>query len=228
MIVLPDADLDASTDAVVASIFGAAGQRCLAGSIVVGVRDAYEAVRKRLVDKASALRVGNGADPGIDMGPVISRRHRERITHYIDEGEKDGAGMLLDGRACTVPEYPEGNWVGPTVLEGVTPDMSVGRDEIFGPVAGLARADSVQDAIALVHQNRYGNAISLFTSSAKAAREFRYHAGISMIGINIGVVAPMAFFPFGGSRGSFYGDLKAQGKDAIEFYTDKRVVISRY
>jgi malonate-semialdehyde dehydrogenase (acetylating)/methylmalonate-semialdehyde dehydrogenase len=228
MIVLPDADIDASSDAVVASIFGAAGQRCLAGSIVVGVRDAYDAVRKRLLDKASALRIGNGADPGVDMGPVISRRHRDRITHFIDQGEKDGAGMLLDGRGRTVPEYPDGNWVGPTILEGVTPDMSVGRDEIFGPVAGLARADSVQDAISLVHRNQYGNAISLFTTSGKAAREFRYHAGISMIGINIGVVAPMAFFPFGGSRGSFYGDLKAQGRDAIEFYTDKRVVIFRY
>ncbi len=228
MIVLPDADIDATTDAVVSSIFGAAGQRCLAGSIVVGVRDAYDAVRERVVGRASMLRIGNGADPGVDMGPVISRRHRERITRYIDEGERDGAALLLDGRGRTVPEYPEGNWIGPTVFENVTPEMSVGRDEIFGPVAGFARADSIEDAIALVHQNRYGNAISLFTTSGRAAREFRYHAGISMIGINIGVVAPMAFFPFGGSRGSFYGDLKAQGRDAIEFYTDKRVVISRY
>ena len=127
-----------------------------------------------------------------------------------------------------MPKHPAGHWFGPTVFENVTPEMSLGRDEIFGPVAGLTRANSLEAAIELLHRNPYGNAISLFTRSGAAAREFRYRAGISMIGINIGVVAPMAFFPFGGSRGSFYGDLKAQGKDAIEFYTDKRVVISKW
>jgi malonate-semialdehyde dehydrogenase (acetylating)/methylmalonate-semialdehyde dehydrogenase len=134
----------------------------------------------------------------------------------------------LDGRGATVERYPQGNWIGPTVFEDVTPDMTIGREEIFGPVAGIARARSLEDALLLVHRSRYGNAVSLFTTSGRAAREFRYRAGISMIGINIGVVAPMAFFPFGGSRGSFYGDLKAQGRDAIAFYTDQRVVISRW
>jgi len=135
---------------------------------------------------------------------------------------------LLDGRNPSVEGYPNGHWVGPTVFDGVEPQMTVGRDEIFGPVASLNQASSLDDALAIVHANRYGNAISIFTTSGRTAREFRYHAGISMIGVNIGVVAPMAFFPFGGSRGSFYGDLKAQGRDAIEFYTDKRVVISRW
>jgi malonate-semialdehyde dehydrogenase (acetylating)/methylmalonate-semialdehyde dehydrogenase len=127
-----------------------------------------------------------------------------------------------------LPRYPSGHWFGATVLEHVRPEMTVGRDEIFGPVAGLTQVSSLEEAIDLVHQNPYGNAISLFTTSGAAAREFRLRAGISMIGVNIGVVAPMAFFPFGGSRGSFYGDLKAQGRDAIAFYTDQRVVITRW
>jgi malonate-semialdehyde dehydrogenase (acetylating)/methylmalonate-semialdehyde dehydrogenase len=228
VIVLPDADLDAAADAVVSSAYGAAGQRCLAGSVVVGVGDAYRPIRERVLDGAASLRLGRGLDDGVTMGPVISRPHRERIAGYVSQGERDGATLVMDGRGATVSDYPAGHWFGPTVFENVQPEMSIGREEIFGPVAGLTRASSLEDAIALVHRNPYGNAISLFTSSGGAAREFRYRAGISMIGINVGVVAPMAYFPFGGSRGSFYGDLKAQGKDAIEFYTDKRVVISRW
>ncbi len=228
MIVLPDADLDATTEAVVSSVYGSTGQRCLAGSVIVGVGEAYQPVKDRLLQRAGALRLGSGLDHGVDMGPVISAKHRGRVVSYIGQGEKDGATLLLDGRTARVARYPQGHWLGPTVLENVTPDMPVGREEIFGPVAALARADSLEEALELVHRNQYGNAISLFTTSGKAARQFRYRAGISMIGINIGVVAPMAFFPFGGSRGSFYGDLKAQGRDAIEFYTDTRVVISRW
>ena len=228
MIVLPDADMDATAKAVVSSAYGAAGQRCLAGSIVVGVGEAYRPMRDAVVEGAARLTLGNGLDPAVTMGPVISAAHRERVAGYVTAGERDGARLLLDGRGATVAKHPAGHWFGPTVFENVTPDMSLGRDEIFGPVAGLTQAASLEEAIALVHRNPYGNAISLFTRSGRAAREFRYHAGISMIGVNIGVVAPMAFFPFGGSRGSFYGDLKAQGKDAIEFYTDKRVVISKW
>ncbi|MFQ6047262.1 MAG: CoA-acylating methylmalonate-semialdehyde dehydrogenase [Gemmatimonadales bacterium] len=228
MIVLPDAQPDMTSEAIASSAFGSAGQRCLAGSVVVGVGEAYEPVRGRLLERARTLRLGSGLESDTDMGPVISRAHKERIVRYVDEGERSGADLLLDGRGATVERFPEGNWVGPTVMEKVTPSMSIGSEEIFGPVLGLTRARSLEEAIDLVHRNRYGNAISLFTTSGKAAREFRYRAGISMIGINIGVVAPMAFFPFGGSRGSFYGDLKAQGKDAIEFYTDKRVVVSRW
>ena len=228
MIVLPDADYDATAKAVVSSVYGSAGQRCLAGSVVVAVGEAFRPIRERILDGAAALRLGSGLDPAVTMGPVISEPHRERIARYVSEGEKQGATLLLDGRGATVPGFPAGHWFGPTVFEDVRPDMAIGREEIFGPVAGLARAASLEDALTLVHRNPYGNAISLFTASGASAREFRYRAGISMIGVNIGVVAPMAFFPFGGSRGSFYGDLKAQGKDAIEFYTDKRVVISRW
>ena len=228
MVVLPDADLDLATDAAISSVFGSAGQRCLANSVLVGVGEAYDRVKVQLLEGANSLRVGYGLNEDTFMGPVISRRHRDRVIDLIDQGEREGADVALDGRGFQVDGYPEGHWVGPTVLEGVEPGLSVGQEEVFGPVLGLARAESVEDAIALMHEVAYGNATSIFTRSGRAAREFRYHAGISMIGVNIGVAAPMACFPFGGSRASFYGDLKAQGKDAIEFFTDKRVVISRW
>ncbi len=228
IIVLPDADLDATARAVIASVYGAAGQRCLAGSIIVGVGEAYEPLRERVLDGAASLRLGYGLEAGVTMGPLISAPHRERVAALVNGGETEGARLLLDGRSAAVTGYPQGHWFGPTVFEQVTPEMTIGQEEIFGPVAGLTRAGSLEAAIDLVHRNRYGNAISLFTRSGAAARAFRYRAGISMIGVNIGVVAPMAFFPFGGSRMSFYGDLKAQGSDAIAFYTDRRVVISRW
>ena len=228
MVVFPDADYDYVTEAVVSSVFGSTGQRCLAGSVVVGIEEAYAPIRERILDRASALRLGSGLDSDVDMGPVISEKHANRVREFIDQGAAEGAKLLLDGRGASVKAYPRGHWVGPTVFDEVRPDMSIGREEIFGPVVGFTQARSLDDALAMIHANRYGNAISVFTSSGRTAREFRYRAGISMIGVNIGVAAPMAFFPFGGSRGSFYGDLKAQGHDAIEFYTDKRVVISRW
>jgi malonate-semialdehyde dehydrogenase (acetylating)/methylmalonate-semialdehyde dehydrogenase len=228
MIVLPDADLDLAIDAVINSIYGSAGQRCLAGSQILGVGPVYDELRGRFVDRARGLKVGRGTDPDTFMGPVISAPHRERVESFIQQGEDEGARVILDGRGYRVDGLPSGHWVGPTVLEGVLPEMSVGREEIFGPVAGFSQVDSVEDAIELMHRVDYGNATSIFTTSGRAAREFRYQAGISMIGINVGVAAPMAFFPFGGARGSFYGDLKANGSDAIRFYTDQRVVISRW
>jgi malonate-semialdehyde dehydrogenase (acetylating)/methylmalonate-semialdehyde dehydrogenase len=228
MIVLPDADIEPTVDALIGSLFGAAGQRCLAGSVVVGVGDAYAPVRERFVERAAALRLGYGLDDGTDMGPLISGAQRSRVLGFVDQGEREGAQLVLDGRGRSIDRYPTGHFVAPTVFENVLPSMRIGREEIFGPVAALTHARTLADAVQLMHQVEYGNAASLFTTSGKAAREFRYQAGISMIGINIGVAAPMAFFPFGGSRASFYGDLKAQGSDAIAFYTDRRVVISRW
>lgn len=228
MIVLPDADPDVVSQAIIGSVFGSAGQRCLAGSMIVGVGDAYAPMREQLLDEAASLKIGNGLDEGVFMGPVISGPHRERVIDYINQGERDGATLVLDGRNTTVEGYPNGHWVGPTVFEDVHPDMSIGRDEIFGPVMAMSRANSLEDALALLEKSQFGNATSLFTTSGAAARAFRYQAGISMIGINIGVAAPMAFFPFGGTRQSFYGDLKAQGTDSVRFFTDSRVVISRW
>ena len=228
MVVMPDADFNITNEALIGSLFGSAGQRCLAGSAVVGVGDAYDQMRERFLDSANSLRIGYGLDEETEMGPVISKPHKERVLGYIDAGESEGAKLILDGRDATVDSYPEGHWVGPTVFEDVNPSMKLGSEEVFGPVAGLSRVKNVDEAVDLIQQVEYGNATSIFTSSGKAAREFRYKAGISMIGVNVGVAAPMAFFPFGGARGSFYGDLKAQGSDAISFYTDRRVVIERW
>jgi malonate-semialdehyde dehydrogenase (acetylating)/methylmalonate-semialdehyde dehydrogenase len=228
LIVLPDADMDVAVEACMGSVFGSTGQRCLAGSMLTGVGEAYEPFRERVLDEASSWRLGHGLEESTDMGPVISASHRDRVRSFIDDGEADGARLVLDGRGATVPGLEGGYWIGPTVFEDVRLDTPLGTEEVFGPVAGLSRVESVEEAVAQMHASRYGNACSIFTTSGKAAREFRYHAGISMIGVNIGVAAPMAFFPFGGARGSFYGDLKAQGSDAIRFFTDARVVISRW
>lgn len=228
LIVLPDADMSATLDACASSIFGSTGQRCLAGSMVIGVGDAHAQIRDRLMDYAASVRVGDGLDTSTDMGPLISAAHRDRVRSYIDQGVADGAKLSMDGRSATVEGLEDGYWIGPTVFEDIAPDMSIGTEEIFGPVAGINKASSVEDAIAMMHASRYGNACSIFTTSGHAAREFRYQAGISMIGVNIGVAAPMAFFPFGGSKQSFFGDLKAAGKDGISFFTDQRVVISRW
>ena len=228
MIVLPDADMDLTLDACAGSIFGSTGQRCLAGSVIVGVGDAHADIRERMLDAAASVRLGDGLEATTDMGPVISASHRDRVNEFIDQGEADGAKLSLDGRGASVPGLEGGYWVGPTVFEDVAPDISIGSEEIFGPVAGINSARDLDEAVAMMHGSSYGNACSIFTTSGRAAREFRYRAGISMIGVNIGVAAPMAFFPFGGSKASFYGDLKAQGRDAISFFTDQRVVISRW
>lgn len=228
MIVLPDADMDVALEACSGSIFGSTGQRCLAGSVIVGVGDAHAQIRDRMLDSAASIRLGDGLQPGTDMGPLISAAHRDRVNAFIDQGVSDGAKLSLDGRGATVEGLEGGYWVGATVFADVPPDVSIATEEVFGPVAGINRAKDIDEAIRMMHASRYGNACSIFTTSGKAAREFRYQAGISMIGVNIGVAAPMAFFPFGGSKGSFYGDLKAQGRDGIFFYTDQRVVISRW
>ena len=228
MIVMPDADLDRAVSIVSESAFGCAGQRCLAGSVVVATGKSYEPFRDKLVSSAKSLRLGNGLDAGVSMGPVVSKKAKERITGMIDAGVSDGARLALDGRAASVAQYPRGSFVGPTIFESADGAPSIGRDEIFGPVAAVTRADSLEDAIARVRASEFANAVSIFTTSGRAAREFRYRVGVSMMGVNIGVAAPMAFFPFGGTKGSFFGDLKAHGKDSVEFYTDKKVVISRW
>ncbi|MGH7677110.1 MAG: CoA-acylating methylmalonate-semialdehyde dehydrogenase [Gemmatimonadaceae bacterium] len=228
MIVMPDADMDKAVSIVAESAFGCAGQRCLAGSVVIATGKSYEPFRERLVEAAKNLRLGNGLDAGIDMGPVVSHKHREKVLGFIESGVSDGAKLALDGRTATVAKYPKGAFVGPTVFDAVDPSMKIGREEIFGPVAGVTHAPTLEEAITRVQRSEFANAVSIFTTSGKAAREFRYRVGVSMIGVNIGVAAPMAFFPFGGTKGSFFGDLKAHGKDSVEFYTDKKVVISRW
>ena len=228
VIVMPDADMDRAVANISESLFGCAGQRCLAGSVVVAAGKAYEPFRERLLSAAKDLRLGYGLEPGVTMGPVVSAKHKEKVLSYVEAGRKDGATLLLDGRATKVEKHPRGHFVGPTVFDGVQPDMTIGKEEIFGPVASVTHVSNLDEGIELVHRSGFANATSIFTQSGKAAREFRYRVGVSMIGVNIGVAAPMAFFPFGGTKGSFFGDLKAHGQDSIEFYTDKKVVISRW
>ena len=228
IVVMPDADMDWSVDVVTESIFGCAGQRCLAGSVIVGAGKAYKPLREKLLANARKIRVGYGMEEGVTMGPVVSSRHKARVMSYIESGVSEGATLTLDGRETKVDKYPSGAFIGPTIFEDVEPTMKIGHEEIFGPVASVVPADGLDDAIERIAGSRYANAVSIFTTSGKAARDFRYRVGVSMIGVNIGVAAPMAMFPFGGTKGSFYGDLKAHGQDAIEFYTDKKVVISRW
>jgi malonate-semialdehyde dehydrogenase (acetylating)/methylmalonate-semialdehyde dehydrogenase len=228
MIVMPDADMDRAVGIISESVFGCAGQRCLAGSMIVGTGKSYEPLRDKLIASARNLRLGNGLDAGVSMGPVVSQKHREKVLSYIETGISEGANLAVDGRKVTVPQYPKGAFVGPTVFDKVDSAMKIGREEIFGPVASVSHAASLDEAIAGVHRSEFANAVSIFTTSGRSAREFRYRVGVSMIGVNIGVAAPMAMFPFGGTKGSFFGDLKAHGKDSIEFYTDKKVVISRW
>jgi malonate-semialdehyde dehydrogenase (acetylating)/methylmalonate-semialdehyde dehydrogenase len=226
IVVMPDADLDHAIPAITESFYGCAGERCLAGSVLVPVGQAHGAARERLLESARKLKVGDGMEPGVTMGPVISQPHRERVLSYIDKGEREGAKLLLDGRRSAVPD--KGFFLGPTIFDDVAPSMSIGRDEIFGPVASITPVASLSEAISVMQAHPNANATSIFTQSGKAAREYARLATASMVGVNIGVAAPMAYFPFGGAKDSFFGDLKVHGRDAFEFYTDKKVVISRW
>jgi malonate-semialdehyde dehydrogenase (acetylating)/methylmalonate-semialdehyde dehydrogenase len=228
VVVMPDANFDRSIGIITESFYGCAGERCLAGSMLVPVGDAHVESRDRLVASARALKVGDGTEPGVTMGPVISAGHKERVLGYIDKGVAEGAKLLVDGRGTRVADRPRGYFVGPTIFDEVSPKMSIGHDEIFGPVASICPVKTLDEAIAMMKSHPNANATSIFTSSGKAAREFAKHATASMVGVNIGVAAPMAYFPFGGAKDSFFGDLKAHGRDGIEFYTDKKVTISRW
>jgi malonate-semialdehyde dehydrogenase (acetylating)/methylmalonate-semialdehyde dehydrogenase len=228
VLVMPDADMSRAAQVSTESCFGCAGERCLANSVVLGVGDAYPEITRRLVEEARKIRVGDGLESGVTMGPVISKAHREKVLRYIEQGIAEGATLALDGRGYRDPRHPEGYFLGPTVFTDVTPGMTIAREEIFGPVLCVMKAGSFDEAVEVVKTHQLGNASSIFTSSGKWAREYRWRVEPSMLGVNIGVAAPMAFFPFGGAKGSFYGDLKAHGRDAIEFYTDKKVSITRW
>ena len=228
VLVMPDADMTRAAQVSTESCFGCAGERCLANSVVLGVGTAYDEMSKRLVESARRIRVGNGLEPGITMGPVISNAHREKVLSYIAKGVDEGATLALDGRGFQDPKHQDGYYLGPTVFTNVKPEMVIAQEEIFGPVLCVMKADTFDEAVAIVKRHELGNASSIFTSSGKAARDYRYQVEPSMLGVNIGVAAPMAFFPFGGAKGSFFGDLKAHGQDSIEFYTDKKVSITRW
>jgi malonate-semialdehyde dehydrogenase (acetylating)/methylmalonate-semialdehyde dehydrogenase len=226
--VMPDANLDASVKNIMGAAYGCAGQRCLSASVAIGVGDIYDQMRDKLIEDSKKLKVGYGLDETTQVGSVISAAAKERIEKSIQKAVDEGAKIVLDGRNHTVAGYEQGSFVGPTIIADVTPDMGIAKVEVFGPVLALMRAATFDDAVEIINSSQFGNAASLFTSSGKNAREFRYNVNAGNIGINIGVAAPSASFPFGGQKDSFFGDLHGQGSDAIEFFTDRKVVIERW
>ena len=228
VIVLPDADLAMTRPIVSDAAFGNAGQRCLAASLAVTVGAAREAFTEAICQAAAERVVGYGLDEGVEMGPVITAESKNRIHGLIQRGVEEGARVLVDGRDAVVAGYEQGNFVGATILSGVPAQGEVFKTEIFGPVLGLMHVDTLEDAIQLVNRGQYGNMASLFTSSGAAARKFRYEAEVGNLGINIGVAAPMAQFPFSGWKESFFGVLHGQGRDAVEFFTQEKVVVERW
>ncbi len=228
VVVLPDADMEMATRIIADSAFGCAGQRCLAVSLAVVVGEARNPFVESICDAAASRVVGYGLDDGVQMGPVINRDAKTRIEGLIGRGAGEGAGIPVDGRGANISGYPKGAFVRPTILLDVPAAGEIARTEIFGPVLSLFQVDTLDEAIARINSGAYGNQASLFTSSGAAARKFRYEVETGNIGINIGVAAPMAFYPFSGWKESFFGDLHGQGMDAVEFFTQKKVVIERW
>jgi malonate-semialdehyde dehydrogenase (acetylating)/methylmalonate-semialdehyde dehydrogenase len=228
VIVMPDAVLDNTVANTMTSAFGNSGQRCLANSLVLMVGGVGERLTPMLAEMAKRIKVGNGMDETVQMGPVVSKRAYDRIMGYIERGLEEGAHLLLDGRDLKVEGGEKGYFIGPTIFTNVTPEMKIAQDEIFGPVLGIMDVEDFDQALDIIHGLPYGNAASIFTTSGKWAREFKYRAKIGNIGVNIGIAAPIASFPFGGKKNSFFGDLHGQGRDAIQFFTDRKVVITRW
>ncbi|MEM7033408.1 MAG: CoA-acylating methylmalonate-semialdehyde dehydrogenase [Chloroflexota bacterium] len=228
LIILPDADIEMTTTIVADSAFGCAGQRCLAASTAVVVGDAQKTFNEAIADVANTRKVGYGLDDGTEMGAVITQESKSRIEGLIDLGTKEGAELLIDGRGKSVSGYESGSFLFPSILNGVDPASELARTEVFGPVLSLINVNDIDDAIRLVNESPFGNMACLFTSSGAAARKFRYEAKAGNIGINIGVAAPMAYFPFSGWKESFFGDLHAQGRHGVEFYTETKVVVERW
>ncbi len=231
VVIMPDANIETTTQMMGDSAFGCAGQRCLAVSVAVTVGEARDPFTEGIADLAASRKVGYGLDESTEMGPVITRESKQRIEGLIEDGAQEGARVLVDGRQKKVAGYDDGYWVFPTVLDSVDPTSQIARTEIFGPVLSLMHADTIEDAIALINDrsvSAYGNMACLFTSSGAVARQFRHEVDAGNIGINIGVAAPMAFFPFSGWNESFFGDLHAQSRHGIEFYTQTKVVVERW
>ena len=226
--VMPDADIEASVKNILGAAYGCAGQRCLAAAVAVGVGDAYDDLKAELAKQVANLKVGYGLDESTQMGTVISDSAKQRIESMIAQSATEGADLVVDGRGYNVAGYETGSWVGPTLIADVQPNTTMANEEVFGPVLALMKADSFDDAVDIINQSRYGNAASIFTSNGKNAREFKYNVKAGNIGVNIGVAAPSASFPFGGQKDSFFGDLHGQGMDSIEFYTERKIVIERW
>jgi len=226
--VMPDAEIDGAMPSLLTSFFGCAGQRCLSGSILAPVGETAAAVKEKFVAAARVLKVGNGLDEQTAMGPLGGQKHKERVLGYIEKGIAEGARLVLDGRNIKVPGFEKGFFVGPTIFDNVKPDMAIASEEIFGPVVSIISLKNLDEVVELVNSRKYANASCIYTQNGATAREFKYRVNPSMIGINIGVAAPMSFFPFGGYGNSMFGDLKGHGREIFQFFTDMKVVIQRW
>ena len=227
-VILPDADLDFTSNHLVAAAFGSAGERCMAISAAVTVGDTADRLVEALSAKAAAVKVGPGSDPASEMGPIVTREARDRIADYVTSSEQQGAHLAFDGRGLVVPGYENGFFIGPSVVDRVTASMDVYRDEIFGPVLAVLRTDTVDEAIALINSNPYGNGTAIFTSSGEAARRFQRGVKVGMIGVNVPIPVPMAYYSFGGWKDSLFGQSHIHGPDGVQFYTRAKVVTSRW
>jgi malonate-semialdehyde dehydrogenase (acetylating)/methylmalonate-semialdehyde dehydrogenase len=228
MVVLPDADLEAAADAAVGAAYGSAGERCMAISVVVAGGDAGDALVARIAERARRLRVGDGAEPGVEMGPLVTREHRDRVAGYVARGVAEGAELVVDGRGLSVEGRPDGFFLGPCLFDRVLPGMEIYRDEIFGPVLSAVRCASADEALALVNANPYGNGAALFTRDGGAARRFARELRAGMVGVNVAIPVPVAYYSFGGSGHSLFGDTHVHGPEGVHFYTRGKVVTSRW
>jgi malonate-semialdehyde dehydrogenase (acetylating) / methylmalonate-semialdehyde dehydrogenase len=227
-VVLPDADLDHASEHLVAAAFGSAGERCMAISAAVAVGRAGDALVDAVSTRAGAVKVGPGRDAASEMGPIVTREARDRIAGYVESGAQQGALVAVDGRGLVVPGHEEGFFIGPSVLDHVTPTMDAYRDEIFGPVLSVVRSETVEEAIALINANPYGNGTAVFTSSGAAARQFQREVTVGMIGVNVPIPVPMAYYSFGGWKDSLFGQSRIHGTDGVDFYTRSKVVTQRW
>jgi malonate-semialdehyde dehydrogenase (acetylating)/methylmalonate-semialdehyde dehydrogenase len=225
---MPDADVDIAADAIASAAYGSAGQRCMAISAVVAVGDAGDALAEALDARVDAVRVGPGAEDGSDMGPLVTGAARDRVVDAIETGVGEGAELRRDGRGLSVDGHDDGFWVGPSLFDRVTPEMSIYREEIFGPVLVVLRTETFEEAIALVNENEYGNGAAIFTSDGRTAREFEHRAQAGMIGVNVPIPVPMAYFSFGGWKHSLFGDLHMHGREGVHFFTRGKVVTERW
>jgi malonate-semialdehyde dehydrogenase (acetylating)/methylmalonate-semialdehyde dehydrogenase len=228
MVVMPDADMEEAADAAINAAYGSAGERCMAISVVVAVGDAGDSLVPRIRERIAAIKVGDGLDPESAMGPLITREHRDRVAAYLDTGESEGATIVTDGRALRVDNRSNGFFLGPCLLDHVTPDMRAYRDEIFGPVLGIVRTESYEGARDLVNANPWANGVAIFTRDGGTARRFQSEIEVGMVGINVPIPVPMAYYSFGGWRSSLFGDTHVYGEDGVRFYTRMKVVTARW